>query len=173
MSKTFRTLALIELFGAALLILLGFMLIWWPGLTLRSLVMFCGAFLLVESISAMIGAWRCYGVLRWLRGGVGALGVALALLIVLLPDLTLSFIAAAVGLWTIMCGLGLMTEKTARRRWLYVLAGVLLVLAGIWFIFNHAAAIITIGLWAGMSLLVLGMSQVAAAIAVWRAAKNS
>lgn len=98
MSKTFRTLALIELFGAALLILLGFMLIWWPRLTLQSLVMFCGAFLLVESISAMIGAWRCYGVLRWPRGGVGALGVALALLIVLLPDLTLSFIAVAVGL---------------------------------------------------------------------------
>ena len=33
-------------------------------LTLRSLVIFCGAFLLVESVSTMIGAWHAIGLLR-------------------------------------------------------------------------------------------------------------
>ena len=36
----------VELLNAALLIGLGILLIWWAGLTLRSLVIFCGAFLL-------------------------------------------------------------------------------------------------------------------------------
>ena len=51
--------------------------------------------------------------------------------------------------------------------------GLLLVLAGGWFVIDHTAAIITIGLWAGMTLLAIGATQAAAAIAVWRAAKNS
>ena len=173
MTKTLRTLSLVELLNAALLIGLGILLIWWPGLTLRSLVIFCGAFLLVESVSTMIGAWHAIGLLRWIAGIIGVIGVALGLLVLLLPGLTLSFIAVAVGLWTIVSGIALMARKATDHRWLHILGGLLLVLAGGWFVIDHTAAIITIGLWAGMMLLAIGATQAAAAIAVWRAAKNS
>ena len=61
----------------------------------------------------------------------------------------------------------LLSRRPCRR------SALLLVLAGGWFVIDHTAAIITIGLWAGMTLLAIGATQAAAAIAVWRAAKNS
>lgn len=40
-----------------------------------------------------------------------------------------------------------MAREATDRRWLHVLGWLLLVLAGGWFVIDHTAAIITIGLW--------------------------
>src|SRR5258706_2060566 len=99
-------------------IIFGLLAFAWPGLTLLTLILFYGAFALVDGVLAIVAAITG-GVpgSRWWLAIVGLLGIAAGLLTFLMPGLSalvlLFFIAGwamSPGVFTLLCAVHLLEE---------------------------------------------------------------
>jgi uncharacterized membrane protein HdeD (DUF308 family) len=118
-------------------IVFGLLAFAWPGLTLVTLVLFWGAFVLVDGVCAIIAAIKGGAPApRWWLAIVGLAGIVAGLLTFLWPVVTalvlLFFIAGwaiAVGAFEIVGAIRL--RKEIDNEWLLILGGALSVLFGI------------------------------------------
>jgi uncharacterized membrane protein HdeD (DUF308 family) len=119
-------------------ILFGILAFAWPGITLFVLVIFFGAYLLVDGIFAIVAAVRAAGeeARWWLLLIEGILGVVAGLVAFFWPGLTALALLYLVAAWAIVTGIMEIVGAIRLRQeivgeWALILSGALSVLFGV------------------------------------------
>jgi uncharacterized membrane protein HdeD (DUF308 family) len=117
-------------------VLFGLAALLWPGLTLFVLIIFFGAYALVDGILAVVAGIRGSEGSRWLLLAEGVLGVLAGLVALVWPGMTAMVLLFVISAWAIFTGLLKVVMAVAFRRkieneWLMGLSGVLSVLFGV------------------------------------------
>lgn len=110
----------------------------WPGLTLFTLVIFYGAYVLVDGVLALVSAFTGgeKPVSTWWLVLVGLAGIVAGLLTFLWPGVTALVLVIFIGAWSIVHGIfeiigAIQLRKEIDNEWLLILAGAMSVLFGI------------------------------------------
>lgn len=117
------------LFGLAALI--------WPGPTLFVLILFYGAYALVDGVFAIVAGIRAGGgQRRWLLFAEGALGVLAGLVVLVWPSISALVVLYVIAFWAIFGGVLRIVAAISLRReidneWMLVLSGVLSIILGV------------------------------------------
>ncbi len=152
-------------------VIFGILAILWPGLTITVLVLFFGAYALVDGIFAVIAAitHRAGHDRWWVMLLEGLVGIAAGILTFFYPAVTALVLLYFIAAWAILTGiLEIMAALRLRREiegeWLLVFSGILSVLFGVVaVIFPGAGALAVIWLIAvyaivfGLLLIALGL----------------
>jgi uncharacterized membrane protein HdeD (DUF308 family) len=127
---------LVVLRGVAAIIF-GILAFVWPGITLLTLVLFWGAFALVDGVLAIIAAVKGGNPMpRWWLAIVGIAGIAAGALTFLMPGLTALVLVTFIAVWAIVLGVmeiygAIKLRKEIEGEWLLILNGALAVAFGI------------------------------------------
>lgn len=148
-------------------IIFGVLALAWPGMTLLTLILFYGAYALVDGVIA-IGAAITGGALmpRWWLAIVGLLGIAVGLLTFLMPGLTAIVLLYFIAGWAIATGLfqiigAIQLRKEIDNEWLLILGGTISVLFGVAMIAAPGAGALALITVIGIYAVIIGMLLVA------------
>ena len=160
-------------------ILFGVAAVFWPGLTLVTLLYLFAAFLLVSGLFNLI-----FGISRLGEGGVsvltrvttpvlGALEVGVGVYLLRHPHVTFTTLILLIGFILIIRGVleiveGLFEEGPSIYRIVMIIIGLLAVLAGILVLFQPAAAGVAFVWILGIYAIVIGSLLLAAAVETHR-----
>jgi len=119
-------------------IVFGVLAFMWPGLTLITLVLFYGAYALVDGVLALIAAFTggTKPVPTWWLVVVGLLGIVAGLLTFMYPGITALVLIFFIGGWSIAHGVfeivgAIKLRKEIDNEWWLILAGALSVIFGL------------------------------------------
>ena len=119
-------------------IIFGVLAFIWPGLTLLTLVIFYGAYALVDGVIALIAAFSggAKPAPTWWLVVVGLAGIAAGILTFLWPGVTAFVLIVFIGAWSIVRGIfeiigAIKLRKEIDHEWWLILAGALSVIFGI------------------------------------------
>jgi len=125
----------------------------WPGVTLVTLVLFWGAYALVDGVAALIGGWNTKdgGKPMWTVVLVGLVGIAAGIFTFLQPGVTAIALLILIAVWAIVQGVleisaAIRLRKEIQNEWLLILCGLLSVAFGVLMILNPGAGAIAV-LW--------------------------
>ena len=144
-------------------IIFGLLAFAWPGLTLLTLILFYGAFALVDGVLALVAAITG-GVpgSRWWLAIVGLLGIAAGLLTFLTPGLTALVLLIFIASWAIVTGVfeiigAIKLRKEIDNEWLLILSGIISVLFGVGMLLAPGAGALALVWVIGAYSVVLGV----------------
>ena len=118
-------------------IIFGVLAIAWPGITLLTLIMFYGAYALVDGVLAILAAIMGGAPApRWWLAVIGVLGIAAGILTFMMPGLTAMVLLFFIAAWAITTGVfqiigAIRLRKEIDNEWLLILGGIISVLFGI------------------------------------------
>jgi uncharacterized membrane protein HdeD (DUF308 family) len=118
-------------------IIFGILAFIWPGITLVTLVLFWGAFVLIDGILALAHAIMGGGMAsRWWLALVGVAGIVAGLLTFVWPGLTALVLLVFIACWAIVIGVfeiygAIKLRKEIDNEWMLILSGALSVLFGV------------------------------------------
>jgi uncharacterized membrane protein HdeD (DUF308 family) len=127
---------LIMLRGIAAIVF-GVLAFIWPGITLVTLILFWGAFMLVDGVLALANAIMGGGMgSRWWLALVGLAGVAAGVMTFLWPGVTALVLLWFMASWAIVLGIfqivgAIQLRKEIDNEWTLILSGVVSVLFGV------------------------------------------
>jgi uncharacterized membrane protein HdeD (DUF308 family) len=160
---------LLALRGVAAIIF-GILAFVWPGVTLLVLVLFFGAYALVDGVFAIIAAFknRKTDDRWWVMLLIGVVSIAAGLIAFFIPEAAAFALLAVIAAWAILSGaLGIIAAIRLRKEiegeWLMVLAGVLSILFGILLVWNPLAGLVAIVYLVGAYSIVNGILLLALA----------
>jgi len=150
-------------------IIFGLLAFAWPGLTLVTLILFYGAFVLVDGVLAVIAAITG-GVpgSRWWLAIIGLLGIAAGLVTFMMPGLTAVLLLLFIAGWAIATGVlqiigAIQLRKEIDNEWTIGLSGAVSVLFGVIMLVAPGAGAVGL-IWAIASYaIVFGILMVMAA----------
>jgi uncharacterized membrane protein HdeD (DUF308 family) len=127
-------------------ILFGLMAFAWPGLTIAVLVLFWGAYALVDGIFAVVAGIRS----KW--GSViflGLLGIAAGLVTLFWPAITAIALLYVIAFWALFVGMLQIVAAVRLRReiqgeWLWILSGILMVILGALLVVHPGAGALSV-----------------------------
>ncbi len=150
-------------------VLFGLAALFWPGQTLFVLIVFFGAYVLVDGILALVAGIRgSGGSRRWLLLAEGVLGVLAGLIAFLWPGMTALVLLYVIAAWAIFTGILKVVMAISLRReleneWLMVVSGALSVFFGVILAALPGVGLLSlvwlVGIYAlifGIALIVLG-----------------
>jgi len=149
-------------------VLFGLAALVWPGLTLFVLIVFFGAYALVDGILAIVAGIRGSEGSRWLLLAEGVLGVLAGLVAFFWPGMTALVLLFVISAWAIFTGLlkvvmAIAFGRKIENAWLMGLSGVLSVLFGVVLTVLPGVGLLSlvwlVGIYAlifGVALIVLG-----------------
>ena len=150
-------------------IIFGVLAFIWPGITLVTLVLFWGAFTLVDGILALAHAIMGGDVgSRWWLALIGVLGVIVGLLTFLMPGVTALVLLVFIATWAIVLGVfqivgAIRLRKEIDNEWTLGLGGVISVLFGIAMFASPGAGALALVWVIGIYSVVMGVMFVALA----------
>lgn len=161
-----------------LAIVFGIIAIFAPAATGLSLVILWGAYALVDGIiSAVLVFRRESASARGLLIVNAILGIIAGIFVLTQPVAGAQVLGWVLAFWLILRGIlefiAAFASETGGPRWLQLIAGVLFVLAGILFLANPGAAVLTFALWLGILALIWGVMLIVAGMNARKAAKES
>jgi uncharacterized membrane protein HdeD (DUF308 family) len=119
-------------------VLFGLAALFWPGLVLEVLILFFGAYALVDGIFALVAAFRSsgHGMRRPLLVLEGVIGILFGIVVLFWPGLTALALLYVVAFWVIFTGIArivmaIMLRLMIENEWSITLSGVLSVILGI------------------------------------------
>lgn len=125
----------------------------WPGITLITLVLFWGAYALVDGIAALIGGWQAKdkGKPMWTIVLVGVIGICAGIFTFVQPGVTAIALLMLIAVWAIVHGVleisaAIRLRKEIQNEWLLILSGALSVIFGALMILNPGAGAVAV-LW--------------------------
>jgi uncharacterized membrane protein HdeD (DUF308 family) len=131
-------------------ILFGVLALGWPGLTLITLVLLYGAYVLTDGVVAIIAAVMgdAPGG-RWWLAIAGIVGIAVGAFIFMLPGMTAFFLLLTIAGWAIATGLlqiigAIRLRKEIDNEWLLILNGAISVLFGLAIVTNPGGGALAI-----------------------------
>jgi uncharacterized membrane protein HdeD (DUF308 family) len=147
-----RTWWLVLLRGLAAIVF-GILAWTWPGATLITLVLFWGAYALVDGVAALVGGWQAKdsGKPMWPVVLVGVIGIAAGIFTFVQPEVTAVALLILIAAWAIVQGVfeivaAIRLRKEIKNEWLLILSGVLSVLFGLFMIASPGAGAMAV-LW--------------------------
>jgi uncharacterized membrane protein HdeD (DUF308 family) len=150
-------------------IIFGVLAFAWPGVTLLTLILFYGAFALVDGVLAIIAAITggAPGP-RWWLVIVGLLGIAAGLLTFLMPGLSALVLLFFIAGWAIATGVfqiigAIQLRKEIDNEWLLILGGIISVLFGIGVMLAPGAGALALIWVIGTYAVIIGVLLVALA----------
>jgi uncharacterized membrane protein HdeD (DUF308 family) len=118
-------------------IVFGILAFVWPGITLLTLILFWGAFALVDGVIAIVAAIKggTPGP-RWWLAVVGLSGILIGVLTFAMPGVTALVLLVFIAAWAIVTGIfeivgAIRLRKEIDNEWWLIAAGVLSVLFGL------------------------------------------
>jgi uncharacterized membrane protein HdeD (DUF308 family) len=148
-------------------VLFGLAALFWPGLTLFALIVFFGAYTLVDGIFAIVAGIRGSGGRRWLLLAEGVLGVLVGLIAFFSPGMTALVFLYLIAAWAIFTGIlkvvmAILLRREIDNEWTMALSGLLWVLLGVVLTVLPGVGLLSLAwligvfaLGAGLTLLVL------------------
>lgn len=118
-------------------IVFGVLAFVWPGITLLTMIIFYGAYALMDGVFAIGAAFRGGDAQsRWWLILIGLLGIAAGLLTFLWPGLTALALATFIGVWSLIHGVfeivgAIKIRKEIDNEWWLILSGAISVLFGL------------------------------------------
>lgn len=148
-------------------IIFGLLAIFATRTTLFVLVLFFGAYALVDGIFAIIAAIRRIEEReRWgLLMLEGVIGIVIGIITFFVPGVTLIFLAYLIAIWAILTGISEIAEairlrEVIRNEWLLILAGALSVIFGIIMLFAPGAGLLAATLIIGVYAIIFGIVEI-------------
>jgi uncharacterized membrane protein HdeD (DUF308 family) len=149
-------------------ILFGVLTFVWPGMTLDVLVIFFGAYALIDGVLSLIGAVKASSAHeRW--GALffeGIVGLFAGVATLFWPALTLYALTVIIGAWAMVTGVfeliaAWRLRKQIAGEWMLALTGVASVIFGILMWIAPLAGALVLALWVGAYALIFGVLLVA------------
>src|SRR3954471_13552925 len=150
-------------------IVFGVLAFAWPGLTLLTLILFYGAFALVDGVLAIIAAITGGSPApRWWLAIIGLLGIAAGLLTFFMPGLSALVLLFFIAGWAIATGVfqiigAIQLRKEIDNEWLLILGGIISVLFGIGVMLAPGAGALALVWVIGTYAVIIGVLLVALA----------
>lgn len=145
-------------------ILFGVLTIFYPAITLATLILLFGAYAFVDGIfMALAAIANRHGEPRWVALLIGGLlGVAAGLVTLFMPGITAVVLVSLVAAWAILTGIAeivaaIRLRKEITGEWILVLAGVLAVAFGLLLFVRPGAGALAVVLWIGVYALIYGV----------------
>jgi uncharacterized membrane protein HdeD (DUF308 family) len=145
-------------------VLFGLLTLSRPGITLGALILFFGAYALVDGVFTVISAIaNRRGQPHWVALLVGGLcGIAVGLLTFAYPFKTAIVLLYFIAFWAILTGAAEIAAAIRLRRvisgeWLLALGGILSVVFGCFLIASPGVGALAVAMWIGVYALVLGI----------------
>jgi uncharacterized membrane protein HdeD (DUF308 family) len=157
---------LVVLRGVAAIIF-GILAFVWPGITLLTLVLFWGAFALVDGVLAIIAAVKGGNPMpRWWLAIVGIAGIAAGALTFLMPGLTALVLVTFIAVWAIVLGVmeiygAIKLRKEIEGEWFLILNGALSVVFGILLLWRPGIGALALVWIIGAYAIILGVIYIA------------
>jgi uncharacterized membrane protein HdeD (DUF308 family) len=148
-------------------IIFGGLALAWPGMTLLTLILFYGAFALVDGVLAIVAAITGGALApRWWLAIVGLLGIAAGLLTFLMPGVTALVLLYLIAGWAIATGVfqiigAIRLRKEIDNEWLLILGGVISVLFGVAVMVAPGAGALALIWVIGIYAIIIGVLLVA------------
>ena len=149
--------------GVAALIF-GLLTLMNPAITLAVLVLFFGAYALVDGIFAVVTAIaNRRGEPHWVGLLIAGLaGIVIGVCTFLAPGITATLLLFFIAAWAIIVGVAELTaafrlRKIVTGEWMLVLAGILAVALGLLLLTRPAVGALAVVLWIGAYALVSGL----------------
>ena len=118
----------------------------WPGVTLITLVLFWGAYALVDGVAALVSGWQTKdsGKPMWQIVLIGVIGIAAGIFTFAQPEVTAVALLILIAAWAIVHGVleiaaAIRLRKEIRNEWLLIVSGIISVLFGALMIANPGA----------------------------------
>jgi uncharacterized membrane protein HdeD (DUF308 family) len=153
-------------------ILFGLAAFAWPGLTIAILVIFFGAFAVVDGAIELSIAWRRRGANGW-RGHLvqGLVGIIAGLVALVLPGVAALALILIIAAWAVVTGiieifLAFELRERLRSEWLWALTGLASILFGLALFLFPAAGAVAMAWLIGAYALVVGILLVALGLAL-------
>jgi uncharacterized membrane protein HdeD (DUF308 family) len=117
-------------------ILFGVLAFAWPGVTLTVLVLFWGAFALIDGVLALVGAFRTDHDHRWGLLLEGVVGIGAGVVTFVWPGLTALVLLYIIAVWALLTGVlelvaAVRLRKVIENEWWLALSGIVSVLFGL------------------------------------------
>ncbi|MBR1271928.1 HdeD family acid-resistance protein [Bradyrhizobium sp. AUGA SZCCT0222] len=151
-------------------IIFGLLAFAWPGLTLVTLILFYGAFALVDGALAVVAAITGGAPgSRWWLAIIGLLGIAAGLVTFMMPGLTAIVLLFFIAGWAIATGVlqiigAVKLRKEIDNEWLLILGGIISVLFGVSMMLAPGAGALVLVWVIGAYSVVIGVIFVALAL---------
>ncbi|HEX4208444.1 MAG TPA: HdeD family acid-resistance protein [Ktedonobacteraceae bacterium] len=145
-------------------VLFGLGTLFWPHLTLLVLVALFGVYVLIDGITAVIGALREYDTNPhwWVLFLEGLAGIVIGVLTFVLPGLTALALLYLIAIWAIVTGVMELVSAFAIRRvlpmeWTLIIAGILSIVLGIFLALRPVVGLLGL-VWAiGIYAIIFGI----------------
>jgi uncharacterized membrane protein HdeD (DUF308 family) len=142
----------------------GVIALWYPQLTLTTLVLLFGAYALMDGVSAVVSAIaRRRGERHWIPLLVGGLaGVALGVGTFVMPSVTATVLLYLIAAWAVVTGVaqivtGVKLRRIIRGEWLLIVAGALAVMLGLFLASRPDVGALALVLWIGAYAVATGL----------------
>jgi len=145
-------------------ILYGLTALMWPGLTLEILVLFFGAYALMDGVFAMIAAFtnRAGHGSWWVLLLEGLVEIIVGMIAFSRPGLTTLVLLYVIAFWALTTGIleivaAVRLRKEIEGEWLLALSGIGSFVFGVLLLFFPAAGALTIALMIGVYAMLFGV----------------
>lgn len=145
-------------------ILFGLLTLLNPGITLATLVLFFGAYALVDGAAMVVSAIaNRHGEARWIALLVGGvLGIGAGLVTFFMPGLTAMALLMIIAAWSVVTGIAeigaaIRLRKEITGEWIFVLAGLFSVGFGLLLFLSPGAGALAVALWIGAYAVTVGL----------------
>ena len=151
-------------------IVFGILAFVWPGITLTVLILFFGAYAIVDGVLALYAAFRSRGQHVWASVLEGILGIAAGLIAFFWPGITALALLIVIAVWAILTGVmeviaAVELRHVIRNEWFLILSGLLSVVFGILLLVQPAAGALALVWLIGLYAVIFGIGMLALA---WR-----
>lgn len=156
----------LEVLRGVAAIILGILAFVWPGIVLLTLVLFWGAFALVDGVLAIAAAVKGGNPMpRWWLAIVGIAGIAAGALTFLMPGLTALVLVTFIAVWAIILGVmeiygAIKLRKEIDGEWFLILNGALSVVFGILLLWRPGIGAVALVWIIGAYAIILGIIYV-------------
>ncbi|MEV4837258.1 HdeD family acid-resistance protein [Nonomuraea sp. NPDC049486] len=147
-------------------VIFGILALIWPGITLLVLVIFFGAYAIVDGIVAIYSAYRHEVRSRAWAVALGVIGILAGLAAFIWPGITSLVLLYLIALWAIFTGIaeiadGIQLRKVISNEWMLILGGVLSVIFGVLLLLWPAAGLLSLVWLVGIFALLYGITLIA------------
>lgn len=157
----------LEVLRGVAAIILGILAFVWPGIVLLTLVLFWGAFALVDGVLAIVAAVKGGNPMpRWWLAIVGIAGIAAGALTFLMPGLTALVLVTFIAVWAIILGVmeiygAIKLRKEIDGEWFLILNGALSVVFGILLLWRPGIGAVALVWIIGAYAIIFGIMHIA------------
>ncbi|MEU4573257.1 HdeD family acid-resistance protein [Nonomuraea sp. ATR24] len=152
-------------------ILFGILALIWPGITLLVLVVFFGAYAIVDGIFSIFSGFRHGARSRAWPIFIGVVSVLAGIVALVWPGITSLALLYVVAFWAIFHGIaeivdGIQLRKVIDNEWMLIVGGILSVIFGVLLLIWPGAGLLTLAWLIGIFAILYGIAMVALAFRV-------